>query len=304
MYCANSLYKLSVLAPSPVLHTPILLDASVAAMLTDPNGFYIDATFGRGGHSQAILKKLNSTGKLFAFDRDPEAVEYGKSSIPDPRFTITHLAFSQLADWVNAQHLTGKINGILFDLGVSSPQLEDPKRGFSFLKNGPLDMRMDSGSGKNLADRLKKIDEKSLIEILRCYGEERYAKRIAKAIIEARRRTPLQTTEELVSIILEAQPRQERNKHPATRCFQAFRIWVNDELKEIEEGLSQSSAFLKKRGRVAVISFHSLEDRLVKQFIRQKMVLKGVGKAIKPDLAEIKTNPRSRSAILRIAEKL
>lgn len=305
-------------------HIPVLLNESVDHLVTATDGIYVDATFGRGSHSRAILSKLSPNGRLIAFDKDPDAITYAKQLIQDKRFSIYHSSFSRMQMVFNDLQLTGKITGILFDLGVSSPQLDNPDRGFSFVRKGRLDMRMDTSQGQSAVQWLAEVDETELANVLWQFGEEKFSRRIAKAIVAARATQPITTTEELVEIIKSATPKAThyQDKHPATRSFQAIRIAVNQELTELEQGLLQAYQALATHGRMAVISFHSLEDRIVKQFIRQRekgeelprglpikgahfqSTLKSVGKAIKPTENEINLNPRSRSAILRVAEKL
>ncbi len=305
-------------------HIPVLLNEAVDNLITDTNGIYVDATFGRGSHSAAILKKLGQQGRLIAFDRDPEAIAYAESHIKDKRFTIFHCAFSRMYLCLKEMGVEGKIAGVLFDLGVSSPQLDNPERGFSFVREGTLDMRMDTSQGISAMQWLAEVDETELADVLWQYGEERFARRIARAIVETRKTTPITTTLQLAELIKYAVPKQKGpyEKHPATRSFQAIRIAINQELSEIELGLNQALEMLRINGRLAVISFHSLEDRIAKQFIKLhekgrelprglpvkgeafESRLKAVGKPIKPGLQEVNTNPRARSAILRIAEKL
>jgi 16S rRNA (cytosine1402-N4)-methyltransferase len=307
-------------------HVPVLLREAVDNLMTTADGIYVDATFGRGSHSQAILDYLNPNGKLIAFDKDPEAVSYAKKKFSkDPRFRIFHDSYAHLQSQLDKLHVFGKIQGILFDLGVSSPQLDDPDRGFSFREKGKLDMRMDNSQGTDASAWLSKVDEKKLAEVLWKYGEEKSSRRIARAIVFARNQAPITTTTELSEIILRAIPMPKHkkfDKHPATRSFQAIRIAINEELKELEQGLKQALEALLIGGRLSVISFHSLEDRIVKQFIKEhekgkaiprglpikanvfKARLRALGKPIKPDINEVNVNPRARSAILRIAEKL
>lgn len=289
------------------------------------DGIYLDCTFGRGGHSQAILSLLGSSGRLVALDRDSDAVQsvVAEGMLKDSRFVLRHSGFSCLESVVAELGLTGQIDGVLMDLGVSSPQLDDPMRGFSFMKNGPLDMRMDTTSTMTAAKWLSESDEKELAKVLFEYGEERFARRIAKAIVLARQIKPLTTTFELVKIIEDAIPRIEKHKHPATRSFQAIRIAINKELEELTAALQQSLRVLKLGGRLVVISFHSLEDRIVKQFIRDESgakydpgrlpvkeadIAKGLlikkGKPLMPGAAEIEQNPRARSAVMRVAERV
>jgi 16S rRNA (cytosine1402-N4)-methyltransferase len=288
-------------------------------------GTYLDCTFGRGGHSQGILDLLGSSGRLLSFDRDLEAInsDYAKAMLKDKRFTLKHTPFSQLENIVENEGLAGKVDGILMDLGVSSPQLDDPERGFSFLRDGPLDMRMDGNSGLTAEQWLAGVDEKDLVTVLFEYGEERFARRIAHAIIEKRVESPITTTRALAKLIEDAVPFKDKLKHPATRSFQAIRIEINTELDELKAVLQQSARILKPGGRLVVISFHSLEDRIVKRFIRAesgakynpgklpikeiditKGILKKTGKALKAEPAEIAQNPRARSAVMRVAERV
>src|SRR5690554_1212449 len=305
-------------------HVSVLLQESIDALAIKPDGTYLDATFGRGGHSRAILVELNPQGKLYALDRDPTAIAAAEALRDDPRFTIIHTPFSRLADVLEAQQLRGKLDGILFDLGVSSPQLDDADRGFSFMREGPLDMRMDTSCGLTAADFLNTASADEIAFVLREYGEERFAWRIAQAIVQQRDEHPLQTTRELATLIDKAVPFKDKHKHPATRSFQGIRIHINGELDEIETALTAAVSGLKPAGRLAVISFHSLEDRLVKRFMRAQaqgkaipatlpirdadfdrgQTLRLVGKAIKPSAAEIQLNPRARSSVLRIAARL
>lgn len=305
-------------------HIPVLLNEAVENLMTAPDAIYVDATFGRGSHSQAMLNHLSENGRLIAFDKDPEAIVYAKQHIHDKRFTIFHSSFAHMHIFLNELNVLGKVNGILFDLGVSSPQLDDPERGFSFTRVGKLDMRMDTSQGMDAKEWIAKVDEKELADVLRQYGEEKFSRRIARAIVAARNEIPITTTMQLAEIIKFAvpKPKKPQDKHPATRSFQAIRIAINQELSELQQGLAQALEALALRGRLAVISFHSLEDRTVKQFIKChekgeelpkglpvkgnqfNARLKSVGKPIKPNLKEINDNPRARSAILRIAEKL
>jgi 16S rRNA (cytosine1402-N4)-methyltransferase len=305
-------------------HVSVLLQESIEALAIKPDGIYLDATFGRGGHSRAILAELNSQGKLYALDRDPTAIAAAEALRDDPRFTIIHTPFSRLDDVLETQQLRGKLDGILFDLGVSSPQLDDAERGFSFMREGPLDMRMDTSTGMTAADFLNTASADDIAFVLREYGEERFAWRIAQAIVKRREEQPLTTTRELAELIAQAVPFKDKHKHPATRSFQGIRIHVNGELDEIETALTAAVSGLKPDGRLAVISFHSLEDRMVKRFMRAQaqgraipaglpirdadfdrgQTLRLVGKAIKPSAAEIKVNPRARSSVLRIAARL
>src|SRR5690554_6522649 len=251
-------------------HVSVLLQESLDALAIKPDGTYLDATFGRGGHSRAILAQLNSNGRLFALDRDPTAIAAAAALQQDPRFTIIHTPFSQLSEVLDAQQLLGQLDGILFDLGVSSPQLDDAERGFSFMREGPLDMRMDTSRGPTAADFLNSASADEIAFVLREYGEERFAWRIAQAVVAQRAEQPLQTTRELAELISKAVPLKCKHKHPATRSFQGIRININGELDEIEQALEAAVTGLKPAGRLAVISFHSLEDRLVKRFMRQQ----------------------------------
>jgi len=306
-------------------HIPVLLNEAIAGLITSRDGIYVDATFGRGSHTSAILDVLNAQGQLIAFDKDPEAVSYGKQHFSqDKRFTIVHSSFARMHVVLNELNLIGKIQGVLFDLGVSSPQLDNPARGFSFVREGKLDMRMDTTQGMDARHWLSQVDEESLATVLWEYGEEKYSRRIARAIVAARNEQPIATTTQLADIIQSVIPRSKKphEKHPATRSFQAIRIAVNQELTELQQGLAQTLEVITPGGRLAVISFHSLEDRIVKQFIRHhekgqeiprglpiksshfQSRLKAIGKPIKPSLQEMTFNQRARSAILRVAEKL
>ncbi|WPD74763.1 16S rRNA (cytosine(1402)-N(4))-methyltransferase RsmH [Dickeya fangzhongdai] len=305
-------------------HTTVLLDEAVNGLNIRSNGIYIDGTFGRGGHSRLILSRLGPEGRLLAIDRDPQAVAVA-NTIDDTRFSIIHGPFSELAEYVDERGLTGKIDGILLDLGVSSPQLDDPERGFSFMRDGPLDMRMDPTRGLSAAEWLMKAEAEDIAWVLKTFGEERFAKRIARAIVERNRVEPLTRTKALAELIAAASPIREKHKHPATRSFQAIRIYINSELEEIERALDGALQVLAPEGRLSVISFHSLEDRIVKRFIRQHsrgpqvpaglplteeqlrsqggQTLKAVGKMMPPD-DEVAENPRARSSVLRFAERL
>lgn len=305
------------------LHKTVLLDEAVNGLDIRPDGIYVDGTFGRGGHSRLILSQLGPHGRLIAIDRDPQAIEAAKS-IDDPRFSIIHGPFSGLADYMAELELTGSVDGVLFDLGVSSPQLDDPERGFSFMRDGPLDMRMDPTRGRSAAQWLQSSDEDEISWVLKTFGEERFAKRIARAIVARSQSEPMTRTHELAELIKEATPVRDKHKHPATRSFQAIRIYINSELEEIERALAGALAVLAPKGRLSVISFHSLEDRIVKTFIKKHSQgvsvpkgiplteaeiiakggreLKSFGK-MKPSQAEIDLNPRARSSVLRIAEK-
>lgn len=304
-------------------HAPVLLEESLKALAIREDGIYIDCTFGRGGHSAAILGRLGDKGRLIAFDRDADAVASASERFGgDPRFVIEHASFDRLADIATRRGIAGKVDGILLDLGVSSPQLDDARRGFSFMNDGPLDMRMDIGCGMTAAEWLGKASESEIRDVLRTCGEERFAGRIAHAIVLARQEAPLMTTLQLARLVEKAVPRREKGKHPATRTFQAIRIRINRELEQLESVLSQVIDVLAPGGRLAVISFHSLEDRIVKRFLRkystppklprgvpvmaqeEVTALKLVGKSIVPSANEIRSNPRARSSRLRIAERV
>lgn len=306
-------------------HLPVLYSEALTALAIKENGIYLDCTFGRGGHSRGILDRLGSDGRLLAFDRDETAIEWASISglTRDGRFSLIHEAFSSLAGVLAEAGLQGQVDGVLMDLGVSSPQLDDPGRGFSFLQDGPLDMRMDNRDGMTAAQWLAQVSERELVKVLFEYGEERFARRIAKAIVAERVERPLTTTRQLSELIEKAVPFREKHKHPATRSFQAIRIAINRELEELETGLAQAVAVLKPGGRLVVIAFHSLEDRIVKRFIRAESgakfdpgrlpvrqdaidtgILKKIGKAIKASATEIAANPRARSAVMRVAERL
>jgi 16S rRNA (cytosine1402-N4)-methyltransferase len=294
-------------------HTTVLLNEAVAALLTKPDATYVDATFGRGGHSRLILSKLSREGRLIAFDKDPDAIaEAGR--ITDPRFSIRHEGFRRLGELPAASAA-----GILLDLGVSSPQIDNPARGFSFRSDGPLDMRMDTTRGQSVSHWLATAEAGQIAEVLRDYGEERFAVQIAKAIVARRQeRGPLATTAELAHLVAGAVKTREPGQDPATRTFQALRIFINSELEELQEALEASLDILQPQGRLVVISFHSLEDRIVKQFIAhhsrdvfdrrapfappRPMKLKALDR-VKPPAAEVAGNPRSRSAIMRVAER-
>ncbi len=306
-------------------HIPVLLDEAIEALRVDPAGFYLDATFGRGGHAGALLARLGSSGRLYAMDRDGEAARVaGESFAGDERFRFRQAEFSRLDEFMRDEGAFGALSGVLMDLGVSSPQLDDPLRGFSFRADGPLDMRMDPRSGPTVAEWLATATEQQIADVLFTYGEERFARRIARAVVEARKARPILTTQALVALIHDAVPRRERHKDPATRSFQALRIEINNELGELKKGLELALEALKLGGRLVVISFHSLEDRIVKRFMREaarsheqysplgaplpgrfpEPTLRIVGKAVKPSDAEVRRNPRARSAILRVAEKI
>ncbi len=303
-------------------HKPVLVKEVLQGLAIKPDGYYIDATFGRGGHSLNILKQLGPEGRLMALDKDPDAVKVAKEGpFRDKRFSITQASFADLEEVVQEQGWHGKVNGILLDLGVSSPQLEDPKRGFSFTREGPLDMRMNPKEGMDAATWINQASSTEISRVLWNYGEERFARRIADAIVQEREEKPIETTLQLAKLIEQVLPYYEGQKHPATRSFQAIRIFINHELKDLKACLPQCVAMMSVGGRICVISFHSLEDRIVKRFIRHeaqgghppdlplredeiKRSLRKVGGLIKPQPAEIADNPRARSARLRIAEKI
>ena len=304
-------------------HTTVLLNEAVAALDIKDDGFYIDGTYGRGGHSQLILEQLGEQGRLLGIDKDPQAILHGNEiQKQDLRLHMYQGSFSTIKAIAEDRDLLGKVDGVLLDLGVSSPQLDDAQRGFSFLRDGPLDMRMDPTSGMSAADWLRIAEEDEITEVLKRFGEEKFGKRIARAIIEKRKTEPLTTTHELVALIDEAVPVKDKFKHPATRSFQGIRIFVNQELSDLEKVLDGFLEVLKPGGRMVIISFHSLEDRIVKRFIRKHVQgdsfprglpiteqqkhrrLKAQGKAIKATAEQIKANPRARSAVMRIAEKL
>ncbi|WP_373766948.1 16S rRNA (cytosine(1402)-N(4))-methyltransferase RsmH [Glaesserella sp.] len=305
-------------------HITVLLHEAVNGLAIKPNGIYIDGTFGRGGHSRLILSQLGEQGRLIAIDRDPRAIAEAKT-ISDPRFQIIHSPFSAISEICETLGLVGKIDGILLDLGVSSPQLDDAERGFSFMRDGPLDMRMDTTKGQSAMEWLATVSAEDLAWVLKEFGEERFAKRIAQAVVSYNKfaNEKISRTLQLAHLIADAVPFKDKHKHPATRSFQAIRIYINSELDELEKALNSALNVLAPKGRLSIISFHSLEDRMVKQFMRKQSrgesVPKGlpvleselnkniplnlVGKAVMPTDAEIEANPRSRSAVLRVAEK-
>jgi len=302
-------------------HKTVLLNEAIEALQIKPDGIYIDCTFGRGGHSQLILQKLNAHGCLIALDKDPAAVAAGQA-ITDKRFTLIHSEFSRLTEVLNVLGVN-EVDGVLLDLGVSSPQLDEMQRGFSFRFDAPLDMRMNNSSGETAANWLANVDESLLKEVIRNYGEERFASQIASAIIAARQKAPIVTTRQLSEIIAQTVRTREPGKNPATRTFQAIRIYLNQELEEIARVLPQCVDCLKPGGRIVIISFHSLEDRMVKHFLRdmaqgdqlprnlpiraaeiRKGNLRLIGKAIRATSQEILANPRARSAVMRVAERM
>jgi 16S rRNA (cytosine1402-N4)-methyltransferase len=306
------------------VHQSVLLNESISALNIQPHGIYIDATFGRGGHSQAILNKLSSDGRLIAFDRDLAAIESAKRFADDHRFSIVHRPFADMKTVTDTMSICGRVDGVLMDLGVSSPQLDDASRGFSFMREGPLDMRMDTTKGISAAEWLDVADVQDITQVIKEFGEEKFGKRIAHAIVERRQASPLTTTKQLADLIDAAVPVKDRFKHPATRSFQGIRIYINSELEQIRDGLKGAVQTLSSGGRLVVISFHSLEDRMVKRFMREQSkgkvvpprmpitqaqidadkILKTMGKAIKPSPTELENNNRARSSVLRVAQKL
>jgi 16S rRNA (cytosine1402-N4)-methyltransferase len=302
-------------------HTTVLLHEAIDALVTDPSGIYVDGTFGRGGHARLLLQRLAPAGRLFAFDRDPEAVaaaSTGGTRVDDPRFSIHHANFTEISQQLAAIGIPA-VDGVLLDLGVSSPQIDNPARGFSFRFDGPLDMRMDPTRGESAADFLARADERDIAEVIRDYGEERFAVSIAKALV-ARRESgqPVRSTLELSQLVARSVRTREAGQDPATRTFQALRIFVNAELEALQQVLSETLILLKPQGRLAVIAFHSLEDRIVKTFIARESRSEFDRRApfaaprpvrlnalarIKPSAEEVAANPRSRSAILRVAER-
>jgi len=307
--------------PSEFLHTTVLLNEAVDALVTEPDGTYVDGTYGRGGHSRLLLTRLGQKGRLIAIDRDPQAIAAattGATRVTDPRFSIHHTSFGQLVPTLASLGVT-QVHGLLLDLGVSSPQIDDPARGFSFRFDGPLDMRMDTTRGESAADFLARADERHIAEVIRDYGEERFAIQVAKALVARREGgNPVRTTRELSDVVARAVKTREPGQDPATRTFQALRILVNAELEELEQGLNAAIGLLAPGGRLVVISFHSLEDRIVKTFIARESKsefdrrapfappkptrLKAIAR-VKPGSAEVAANPRSRSAVMRVAER-
>ena len=304
-------------------HVPVLLQPVVAGLNLQESGQYIDGTFGRGGHSLAILNQLGPRGRLLAIDRDPQAISAAADTLKsDPRFELVQGEFSELKEYANQRNLLGKVDGLLLDLGVSSPQLDEAERGFSFRSDGPLDMRMDPTRGSSAADWLAQVKERELRKVLFEFGEERFANRIGKAIVAARSSQPIRRTAELAKIVSDAVPVRGNKKHPATKTFQAIRIRINDELQQLEQVLRDTADLLRPGGRLCVISFHSLEDRRVKRFMRDasrdaapfrglpdippehRAPFRLVGKMISATDKEIESNVRARSARLRVAERL
>jgi len=316
--------KAEELKADELQHASVLLDDTVNWCVTDPEGVYIDCTFGRGGHSQLILQNLGPKGRLVVFDKDPAAIAVAEA-INDPRLTVIHDSFARLGHHIEELLLAGQVTGILMDLGVSSPQLDDAERGFSFMRSGPLDMRMNSSAGETAAQWLANVDEKTLAHVIYRYGEEKMSRRIARKICETRVEKPLTTTGELAALIETVVPRRhgKGSKHPATRTFQAIRIFLNQELEDLELGLVQAVKVLQHQGRLVVLSFHSLEDRIVKRFMQSQAMahdqlpaklpvradtlkpeFKLLVKGVKPKDQEVEHNARARSAVLRVGERL
>ena len=295
-----------------IQHQPVLLKEAISALGVVPHGIYVDGTFGQGGHSQSLLSQLNHSGRLFAFDKDPAAHAYVQSEDnTDPRFQFCHTSFANLKQYAMQYGFYGKVNGILLDLGTSSTQIDHPDRGFSFSKEGPLDMRMDPTHGQSASEWIANASVEEMIDIFKRYGEERWSKRIAIAIDKERTSQAIATTVHLADIVKQAHPRWSHRIHPATRIFQAIRIHVNQELHELAQCLSQSIDVLAPGGRLGIITFHSLEAREVKHFVRSTLAvedgtpsIRWWNTGIKPSTEEISTNPRSRSAILRVIEKI
>jgi 16S rRNA (cytosine1402-N4)-methyltransferase len=307
------------------MHQSVLLKEAVEALDIKADGVYIDGTFGRGGHSAAILEKLSAKGRLIVIDKDPDAIKVAESLYgKDERVSIVHQGFGEIEAISEQFDLIGKVDGILLDLGVSSPQLDEASRGFSFMRDGPLDMRMDTTKGESVAEFLEHVDERTLADILWRYGEEKFSRKIAKAVVETREEHPFKTTLELANLIERSIPKIDKFKHPATRSFQALRIYINHELEELEQALAASLKVLKIGGRLAIISFHSLEDRMVKQFMQAQIQIKNLPRGLplrqseinslqkmrwcikmqRADENEIARNVRARSAILRVTERI
>lgn len=310
---------------SSFCHITVLLDEAVEALAVRADGCYMDGTFGRGGHSRLILERLGPDGRLLGFDKDPLAIATGNAlAAEDGRFVVVQRSFADLGEEAAARGLVGKVDGLLLDLGVSSPQLDDAERGFSFLNDGPLDMRMNPDAGISAAQFIASASADEIARVFKEYGEERFAKRMARAVVERRELKPFERTADLAQVLTDANPAWEKGKNPATRAFQGLRIHVNNELGDLERGLDAALETLAVGGRLVVISFHSLEDRIVKQFIKRQAKgeadnlprdlpiipkafeprLKLLGKPIYAGEAELKANPRSRSAVMRVAEKL
>lgn len=311
---------------NPVFHhVSVLLDEAVQALAIQPAGRYLDGTFGRGGHSRAVLRLLGEEGRLLGFDKDPQAIAAGQAlAVEDSRFEIVQRSFAELGDELVSRGWSGQVDGVLLDLGVSSPQLDDPERGFSFMQDGPLDMRMDPSRGQSAAAWISSASEADIAQVFKEFGEERFAKRMARAVVQRREVQPFERTGDLAKVLTEANPAWEKGKHPATRAFQGLRIYINRELSDLEQGLQAAYEQLAVGGRLVVISFHSLEDRIVKQFMRRlakgeadqlprdlpiratvfEPSLRLLGKPVYAGEGELAANPRARSAVMRVAEKL
>jgi len=304
-------------------HQSVLLEQAVDALVTDKDGFYIDGTFGRGGHSRLILERLSDRGRLLVIDKDQKAIEEACSlQEQDKRVIVAHQSFADIVSLADTHGVRGQVSGVLLDLGVSSPQLDDAERGFSFSRTGPLDMRMDTSQGITAAQWIAEAKEEEIARVIYEYGEEKFSRRMARAIVREREEAPITDTLRLAEIIKHANPAWEKHKHPATRAFQAIRIFINNELKDLEQALTGIVEVLRTGGRMIIISFHSLEDRLVKQFVSKQErgddfprdmpvtqsqlnpTLKKVGKPIKANTEELEENMRARSAVLRVAEKI
>lgn len=302
-------------------HTSVLLEGAVDALIHDAEGVYLDGTFGRGGHSRLILDRLDASGRLLAMDRDPQAIA-AAAEIADSRFQIVQREFAHLAEFAQEQGLYGKLSGVLLDIGVSSPQLDDPERGFSFMRNGPLDMRMDPTQGQSAAEFLARASEADIAHVFKTYGEERYAKRLARAVVSRRVEKPFTHTVDLAEVLKVAHPAWEKGRHPATKAFQGLRIFINGELDQLDNALEAALEALAPGGHLVVISFHSLEDRRVKRFIRHHVRgdtdlprgvplrddqmnrrLEAISKGVRPSDEEVDANPRARSAVMRAARK-
>lgn len=303
-------------------HRSVLLDSAVDYLISNPDGLYVDATFGRGGHSQLILGQLSVSGQLLGIDKDPEAIRVAEElAADDPRFGYFHGSFAELGRAISEAGRE-KVNGVLMDLGVSSPQLDDASRGFSFMRDGPLDMRMNPLQAPSAAEWLASAEEREIADVIFRYGEERFSRRIARLVVERRKEAPIETTLQLASLVSEAVPKKEKHKHPATRTFQAVRIFINRELEDLEAGLRVAADRLAPGGRLVVISFHSLEDRLVKRFMRdlargprlpkgipvtaeqEESDFRLIGKANKAGAGEVNENVRARSAVMRVLERI
>jgi 16S rRNA (cytosine1402-N4)-methyltransferase len=314
---------MAAMTETTTAHTTVLLHEAVDALVIDPDGFYVDGTFGRGGHAAELLSKLSPQGSVVAIDKDPQAIAEGQVRFSeDTRLQLVHGTFADLSEIVAQMGKTGELSGVLLDLGVSSPQIDQAERGFSFMRDGPLDMRMDTSKGLSAAEWIASADEQEIARVIKEYGEERFARRMASAVVKEREKTPITRTVQLAGILAAAHPAWERGRHPATKAFQAIRIFINRELDDLEALLAQIIDTLKVGGRLVVISFHSLEDRRVKRFIRDQeqgiklpknlpirdvdrgVRLIKVGKAVKPAVSEVDANVRSRSAVMRTAERV